>query len=341
MFEAYEKRAYIIAEMSGNHNGEYQNAVDIMVAAKKAGADAIKIQTYTADTLTLDCDNDYFRIKGGTLWDGKTMYELYKKASTPWEWQSKLKDLAVQLEIDFFSSPFDSTAVDFLEELDVPFYKVASPELIDVPLLEKIASTGKPVIMSTGMGTISEIEEAIQILKNNGCPEIALLKCTSAYPATPDNMNLMTIPNMKERYGCSVGLSDHSLELAVPITAVALGATIVEKHFCLSRAVEGVDSKFSLEPKEFQDMVQAIRVTEKAKGSVMYEPTKSESAIKVGRKSLWIAEDVDKGSLFTEENVRSVRPGHGLHPRHLNEILGKRSAGSCKKGTPFSWDCIE
>ncbi len=334
-------RVYIIAEMSGNHNNDYQNAVDIIHAAKDAGADAIKVQTYTADTITLDCDNEYFQVKGGTVWDGRTLYQLYQEASTPWEWQPKLKKLANELGLDFFSTPFDNTSVDFLEEMGVSLYKVASFEIVDIPLLKKIASTGKPVIMSTGMASKSEIREAVDALKKNGCSDITLLKCTSAYPALAENMNLVTITDMAQDFGCTVGLSDHSLELAVPISAVALGARVIEKHFCLSRDEGGVDSGFSLEPHEFKEMVDAVRVTEKAMGSVSYEPSEKENASRVFRKSLWVAENIDKGELFTVGNVRSLRPAHGLHSRHLPDIIGKRANSSIKKGTPFKMEFIQ
>lgn len=327
---------YIIAEMSGNHNGDYSRAVDIIHAAKDSGADAVKIQTYTADTITIDCDNKYFQIEGGTIWDGTTLYKLYQEAATPWEWQPKLKEIADSIGIDFFSTPFDNTSVDFLEQMNVCIYKIASFELIDIPLLERVAATGKPVIMSTGMASVDEIQEAIDTLRSNGCPDVSLLKCTSMYPAEPENMNLLTIPDMITRFKCPVGLSDHSLALAVPITAVALGASIVEKHICLSRKDGGVDSKFSLEPTEFKEMSVAIRTAEKAMGNVSYELTPDEENSLKFRKSLWVAEDIKAGEQFTHTNIRSIRPGQGLHPRYLSQIIGKVSNVALSKGTPLA-----
>jgi pseudaminic acid synthase len=331
----HKNKTYIIAEMSANHNGDLQRAINIIHAAKESGADAIKLQTYTADTLTTDCDNEFFKIKGGTLWDGRSLYELYKEAYTPWEWHQQLKKIADEVEIDFFSTPFDSTAVDFLEDMEIKLYKVASFELIDIPLLEKIASTQKPVIMSTGMATLAEIDEAVRTLRNNGCPEVALLKCVSSYPANPEDMNLRTIPHLAKAFNCITGVSDHSMELAVPVVAVTLGAKIIEKHFTLSRKDKGPDSEFSLEPHEFRLMVDAVRTAEKALGTVSYELTASEHKSKVFRRSLFVVKAIKQGELFTNENVRSIRPGYGLHPRYSKEIIGTHASRDIQQGTPL------
>ena len=330
---------YIIAEMSANHNQDFEQAVKIIHAAKEAGADAIKVQTYTPDTITLDCDNDYFRIKG-TIWEGRNLYDLYREAYTPWEWQPKLKQTADKLGLDFFSTPFDHTAVDFLEEMDVLAYKVASLELVDLPLLRKIAKTGKPMFMSTGMATLAEIDEAVQAIRNAGGKQIALLKCTSAYPALPEESNLLTIPHMTQAFDVPVGLSDHTLGIAVPVTAVALGARIIEKHFTLSRDISGPDSAFSLEPHEFKGMVDAIRTAEKAIGQISYEITEKQKESRVFRRSLFVVENIKKGEEFTEKNIRSIRPGDGLAPKYIEEILGKKATSDIEKGTPLSWDLI-
>lgn len=331
--------AYIVAEMSANHNQSFEQAVRIVEAAKEAGADAVKLQTYTPDTLTIDCDNEYFRIKG-SVWDGRNLYDLYGEAYTPWEWQPKLKEVADSLGLDLFSSPFDNTAVDFLEKMGVPAYKVASFELVDTALLRKVASSGKPVIMSTGMATYTEIEEAVQTLRQAGCSELALLKCNSGYPAPPEEMNLRTIPHMAEAFGLPVGLSDHTLGIAVPVAAVALGACIVEKHFTLDRADGGADSAFSLEPHEFKAMVDAVRVAEKALGGVRYEATEHEAAGRAFRRSLFVVQDMKAGEVFSEKNVRSIRPGQGLAPKHLPEVLGRKAARGIERGTPLAWDMV-
>ena len=330
---------YIVAEMSANHNQEYKQACDIIRAAKKAGADAVKLQTYTADTLTIDCDTEHFRIKD-MLWDGRSLYDLYGEAHTPWEWQPKLKVLADELGIDLFSSPFDHTAVEFLQAMDVPAYKVASFENVDLPLLRRIAQTGRPVIMSTGMATLSEIDEAVQTLWQSGCDQLAILKCTSAYPAPPEEVNLRTIPHLREAFGTPVGLSDHTLGTAVPTAAVALGASIVEKHFTLSRSIPGPDSAFSLEPHELESMVKSIRTIEKALGEVRYGVTKEEAKGRVYRRSLFVVVDVKEGEHLTRENVRSIRPGHGLHTRYLEEVIGHRASRDISRGTPLSWDLL-
>lgn len=331
---------WIIAELSANHNQDFDQAVQLIKAAKEAGADAVKIQTYTPDTMTIDCDNEYFRIGKGTIWEGRTLYDLYKEAFTPWDWQPKLKEIANDLGMDLFSSPFDMSAVDFLEKMDVPAYKIASFELVDIPLIQHVAKTGKPIIMSTGMATLAEIDEAVTAAREAGCKEITLLKCTSAYPADPAVMNLRTIPHMAEAFGVPAGLSDHTLGIAVPVAAVALGACIVEKHFTLSRGIPGPDSTFSLEPHEFKAMVDAIRITEKSLGKISYEVTKYETASRIFRRSLFVVKDMKAGELFTEDNVRIIRPGHGLHPRYFAKIVGKKITNSAAKGAPVSWDLI-
>ena len=331
---------YIVAEMSANHGQDFEQAVKIVEATKAAGADAIKLQTYTPDTLTINCNSDYFQIGKGTLWQGRNLFDLYGEAYTPWEWQPRLKKIANDLGLDLFSTPFDDTAVDFLEEMGVPAYKIASFELVDLPLIRRVAQTGKPIIMSTGMATLEEIEEAVQAARKAGATQIALLKCTSAYPASPEEMNLRTIPHLEERFQIPVGLSDHTLGIAVPIAAVALGACIVEKHLTLSRLAPSPDSAFSLEPPEFKAMVEAIRVTEKAKGQVRYELTEREVSSRVFRRSLFVVKDMKTGEMFTRENVRSIRPSHGLHPRHLEEIIGKEACCNIQKATPLSWDLI-
>jgi N-acetylneuraminate synthase len=331
---------YIIAELSANHNQNFDQAVQLIKAAKDAGADAIKIQTYTPDTITIDCDNEYFRIGKGTIWEGKNLYELYKEAYTPWEWQPKLKEMANNLGLDLFSTPFDKTAVDFLKKMDVPAYKIASFELVDIPLIQYVAKTGKPIIMSTGMATLGEIDEAVTAAREAGCKEIALLKCTSAYPADPVEMNLRTIPHMTEAFGVPVGLSDHTLGIAVPVAAIALGACIVEKHFTLSRSTPGPDSAFSLEPPELEAMIEAIRTTKKALGKVSYEVTEKEAASRIFRRSLFVVKDMKGGDVFTEENVRSIRPGYGLHTRYLKEAIGRKAKADIKEGTPVCWELI-
>lgn len=331
---------YIIAEMSANHGQDYAQAVAILRAAKEAGADAVKLQTYTPDTLTIDCGEECFQVGKGTIWEGRNLYQLYAEACTPWDWQPKLKAEAEALGMDCFSTPFDPTSVDFLEAMDVKCHKVASFEIVDLPLLRKIAATGKPVIMSTGMATLSEIEEAVSILRAGGCQQLALLKCNSGYPAPPEEMNLRTIPHLSAAFGVPAGLSDHTLELAVPVAAVTLGACILEKHFTLDRSVPGPDSAFSLEPAEFRAMVDAVRVTEKALGGVRYAPSAKEMASRVFRKSLFVVKDIAAGEPFTAENVRCIRPGHGLHPRHLDEILDRPAACGIKRGSPLRWSMV-
>jgi pseudaminic acid synthase len=331
---------YLIAELSANHNQDFDRAVQTIRAASDAGADAIKLQTYTPDTITLASDRAEFRINAGTLWDGRTLHDLYREAFMPWEWQPRLKKAAEDLGMDCFSTAFDSTAVDFLEQIKVPVHKIASFELVDIPLIQKIARTGKPLIMSTGMATVEEIEEAVQAARQAGAVEIALLKCTSAYPAPPEDMNLRTIPAMIQRFAVPVGLSDHTMGIAAPVAAVALGACIVEKHLTLSRSAPGPDSAFSLEPHEFKSMVDAVRTAEKALGSVSFGAVGKQESSKSFRRSLFVVQDIEQGAEFTSSNLRSIRPGYGLHPRHLREMLGKRAATHIKKGTPLTRDLV-
>lgn len=330
---------YIIAEMSANHGQDFDQALRIIEAAKEAGADAVKLQTYTADTLTINSDKEWFRIKG-TAWQGRNLYELYQEAATPWEWQPRLLEAATGMGLACFSTPFDATAVDFLEGIGVPAHKVASFELVDLPLLKKIGSTGKPVIMSTGMATLAEIDEAVTTLRQAGSREVALLKCTSAYPASAAAMNLRTIPHLAEAFGVVAGLSDHTLGLAVPVAAVALGACLIEKHLTLCRAAGGPDSGFSLEPEEFKAMVKAVREAERARGEVRYTLTEEEQASRVFRRSLFVVRDVRAGEPFTSDNVRSIRPGHGLAPRYFEMVLGRRAVRNIEKGTPLAWDLL-
>jgi pseudaminic acid synthase len=330
---------YIVAEMSANHGQDFAQAVKIIEAAKASGADAVKLQTYTPDTLTIDCDNEYFQVKD-TLWDGRTLYDLYGEAYMPWDWQPRLKEVADRLGLDLFSTPFDETAVDFLEALDVPVYKVASFEIVDIPLIEKMARTGKPLLISTGMATLGEIEEAVRVARDAGATQLALLKCSSAYPAPAEEMNLQTIPHLAEAFHVPVGLSDHTLGIAVPVAAVALGACIVEKHFTLSRDIPGPDSAFSLEAHEFKAMVEAVRAAEKSLGAVNYGATGQEDRSRVFRRSLFVVEDVQAGEVFTPGNVRSIRPGYGLHTRHWREVIGRRATRDVRRGTPLAWDMV-
>ena len=331
---------YIIAELSANHHQDFGRAVRLIDAAKHAGADAIKLQTYTPDTITIRSDRSEFRIGGGTLWDGRSLHELYGEAFTPWDWQPKLKQAANDAGLALFSSPFDETAVDFLEGMDVPAYKVASFELVDIPLIQKMARTGKPLIMSTGMGSAEEIQEALAAARREGATEIALLKCTSAYPSPADDMNLRTIPELARKFDVPAGLSDHTMGIAVPVAAVAMGACIIEKHLTLSRADHGPDDAFSLEPDEFRSMVDAVRFAEKALGVAQFGPSESEQASLAFRRSLFVVKDVKTGETFTSKNVRSIRPAHGLHTRHLPVILGRRAVCDIERGTPLNWDLV-
>ncbi len=331
---------YIIAEMSANHGGDFDQAVKIVESAAKIGADCIKVQTYTPDTITLNVNSPLFQIENGT-WAGESLYQLYQQAMTPWEWQPKLKKIADNLGIDFLATPFDFTAVDFLESLHVNCYKIASFEIVDIPLIEYVAKQGKPIIMSTGMANIEEIEEAVKVIKKNNNDQIALLKCSSSYPAIPEEMNLRTIPHLKSTFNVPAGLSDHSLGSLSAILAIALGANIIEKHFCLSRDIKTPDSSFSLEPAEFQKMIEDIRIAEQALGDIHYKPTEKEVYNLRFRKSLFISEDMKRGDVFTSKNLRIVRPGMGLHPRYYFEILGRKAKSHIVKGTPFTWDLID
>jgi pseudaminic acid synthase len=331
---------YIVAEMSANHGGRIDRAIRIVEAAKLAGADAVKLQTYSPDTMTIDCDNPRFRING-TLWEGRSLYDLYREAATPWDWLPELQRVARDLEIDLFSTAFDATAVAFLEGHNAPVYKIASFEAVDIPLLETVARTGKPVIMSTGMASLAEIEEAVHALRGNGNRQLALLRCVSAYPAPAGEMNLRTIPDLARAFNVVTGLSDHSMNAGISAAAVALGASIVEKHFTLSRQEPGPDSAFSLEPAEFREMAEAVRAVESALGEVRYGAGEQESKSSVFRRSLFIVRDTQEGEVFTAENVRVIRPGFGLHSRHLHEVLGRRAACDIPRGTPLSWDLVE
>ncbi|MBY6916651.1 pseudaminic acid synthase [Clostridium botulinum] len=333
--------AFIIAEMSANHLQDFDKAVEIIKAAKRAGADAIKLQTYTPDTITIDCDNEYFQITQGTIWDGTTLHKLYEEAYAPWDWQPKLKEIAEKEGLICFSSPFDNTAVDFLEKMDVPAYKVASFEITDIPFIEYIASKGKPVIMSTGIANLSDIEEAVNACKRVGNNEIIFLKCTSAYPSPMEEVNLKTISNLSETFDVITGLSDHTLGSAVSIAAVALGAKVIEKHFILSRDEKGPDAAFSMEPKEFKKMVEDIRNVEKALGKVTYELTEKQKKSKEHSRSLFVVKDIKAGEIFTQENVRSIRPGYGMKTKCIKDILGKTVKMDLKKGTPMDWKFIE
>ncbi len=334
------KKTFIIAEISANHRGNIDIAKKIIKAALESGADAVKLQTYTADTITLDCKADYFRIKGGTPWDSQYMHEVYQEAYTPWEWTPQLMSYANDLGLDCFSTPFDLTAVDFLEKCEVSRHKIASFELIDIPLLKKVAQTKKPIIMSTGMGTLAEIDEAVRTLRANGTTDLTLLKCTSSYPAPVEEANLLTIPHLATSFNCKVGLSDHTMGSACAVAAVALGASVIEKHFTLARADGGPDAAFSMEPHEFKQMVNDIRVVEKALGCVNYERSTKEESSALYRRSLFAIKDIEIGEVLTTENVRSIRPGHGLHTRYLEQILGRKARLKIKKGTPLSFNLI-
>lgn len=331
---------YIVAEISANHEGSLEQVLRLVEAAKDAGADAIKAQTYTADTITLDSSEPPFLIGGDSPWAGQSLHQLYAKASMPWEWQPQVKQACEDLGMAFFSSPFDPSAVDFLERLGVPAFKIASCEIVDIPLLRKIAATGKPVILSTGMAQLAEIDEAVRALRDAGCEQAVLLKCTAAYPAEAREANLRAIPMLSRVFGLPTGLSDHSMDLAVPVAAVALGACLVEKHLTLSRASGGPDSGFSLEPDEFAAMAAQARLTQAALGEPRVGPSPRESGNLRYRRSLFVARDMAEGEPFTVENVRSIRPADGLHPRHLPEVLGKRARTALRRGTPLRWGMI-
>jgi pseudaminic acid synthase len=334
-------KCFIIAELSANHGGDIEIAKETVRAAKRAGADAIKLQTYTADTITLNVKSDLFKINQGTAWDGQYLYDLYKSASLPWEWHKELYDLAKLEGLICFSSPFDKTAVDFLEDLNTPIYKVASFEITDIPLIEYIASKQKPIIISTGIATLEDIELAIATCKKMGNEDITILKCTSAYPAAPEDANLLTIPNIAERFGVKSGLSDHTMGTEAPVVAVALGAKIIEKHFILDKKIGGADAHFSLDEQEFTEMVKAVRLTEKLMGKVDYEMTKKKESSRTFSRSLFVCEDVKEGGVITHKNIKSVRPNKGLHPKHFDEVIGKTFTKSVTNGTPLSFDIIK
>ncbi|MCR8632389.1 MULTISPECIES: pseudaminic acid synthase [Paenibacillus] len=331
----------IIAEMSGNHNQSLERALAIVDAAAKAGAHALKLQTYTADTMTLNlAEGEFYIDDPNSLWKGNSLHELYQQAYTPWEWHKPIFDRCSELGMIGFSTPFDETAVDFLESLNVPMYKIASFENTDIPLIRKVAATGKPMIISTGMATVAELDETVRAARAVGCKDLVLLKCTSTYPATPENTNILTIPHLKELFQCQVGLSDHTMGVGVAVASVALGATVIEKHFTLRRADGGVDSTFSMEPEEMHSLVIESERAWQALGQVSYGPTEKERASLVFRRSLYIAQDMQVGDKFTVENLRAIRPGFGMPPKHYEELLGKVINKDVKKGTPLSWDLL-
>lgn len=334
------EKTFVVAEVSANHLQDYGRAESIIKAAAQAGADAVKLQTYTPDTITLDCDNDYFQITQGTIWDGTTLHKLYEEAYTPWEWQPRLMEYANGLGLECFSSPFDATAVDFMKEMDMPAYKVASFEINDIPLIRKIAGLGKPVILATGIAYLEDMERALQVCKEEGNEQVVLLKCTSAYPSPYEEMNLKVIPNMAQVFDCITGLSDHSMGTAAAVASVALGAKMVEKHLTLSRADGGPDGAFSMEPDEFKKMVDEIRIVEKALGKVTYELSEKQKRSREDGRSLFVVKNMKEGEIFTEENVRSIRPAFGLHTMYLDEIMGKRARTDISKGTPLDWKLI-
>jgi pseudaminic acid synthase len=336
-----EHRPFIIAEMSGNHNQSLDRALKLVEVAAATGAQCIKLQTYTADTLTLDVREKEFVISDPkSIWKGRSLHDLYTEAHTPWEWHEPIMKRAAELGILCFSSPFDESAVDFLETLNVPAYKIGSFECTHLPLLKHVARTGKPVILSTGMATAAEIDEAVCTLRDNGCPDLVLLKCTSTYPSTPENTNLLTIPHLRTLFNCQVGLSDHTLGIGVSVAAVALGATVIEKHFTLDRAEGGVDSSFSMEPAEMTALVTETERAWQALGHVNYGPTQAEKIASTRRRSIYISQDISAGHPLTRENLRIVRPGHGLPPKYLELVLGKRVKQDFTKGTPLTWDCL-
>ncbi len=331
---------YVVAELSANHGQDIRRAKDLVRAAADVGADAVKLQTYTPATLTIDCDADPFRVGEGMLWQGRTLFDLYSEAYTPWEWHAELKELAEGLGLALFSSPFDPSAVDLLCELKVPAFKVASFEIVDLPLVQQIARAGKPMIISTGMATIAEIDRAVTAAREAGASEIALLRCTSAYPASPEDMDLRTIPHMADAWHVPVGLSDHTLGTTAAVAAVSLGASLLEKHFTLDRAEGGPDAEFSLTPQEFQRLVDAVREAERALGSVRYGPSSSETRSLPFRRSLFVVEDVREGEPFTDGNIRSIRPSNGLLPEYADQVLGRRATRSVSRGTPLTWDLV-
>lgn len=332
---------FIVAELSANHNQDFNRAIEIIHAAKEAGADAIKLQTYTADTITIDCDDPCFQINEGTIWDGTTLYKLYQEAYTPWEWQPRLMEEANKLGMECFSSPFDFTSVDFLEEMNVPAYKIASYEINDIPLIRKIARLHKPMIFATGIAYPEDINRALSVCKEEGNEDILLLKCVSSYPTPYEAVNLNVIPTLAGTYDCIAGISDHTMGTIVSAGAVALGAKMIEKHFTLKRSDGGPDSAFSMEPEEFAKMVSEVRILEKALGSHEYVLTDTQKLEHGGSRSLFVVKDIAQGELLTPENIRSIRPGCGLHTMYYEEILGKRAKKTLKKGTPLAWELIE
>jgi len=337
-----EYKPFIIAEMSGNHNQSLERALKIVDAAAESGVDALKIQTYTADTLTLNVrGGDFFIDNKDSLWEGKSLYELYEEAYTPWEWHAPIIKRATELGLICFSTPFDSTAVDFLEDLNMPAYKIASFENTHLPLIKKVAAKGKPMIISTGMASIAELDETVQVIRGEGCENFVLLKCTSTYPATPDNSNILTIPHMRNLFGSEVGLSDHTMGVGAAVAAVAHGATVIEKHFTLSRADGGVDSDFSLEPNEMSQLVIETKRAWESLGRISYGITDSEKNSITFRSSIYISEDIKKGEVLTENNIRIVRPGKGLAPKYINLVLGKKAKENYNKGTALTWGMIE
>lgn len=336
-----EYEPFIIAEMSGNHNSSLERALAIAEAAAKSGAHALKLQTYTADTITLDINEGEFYISDPkSLWKGSSLHSLYKKAYTPWEWHEAIFKKCKELGIICFSTPFDETAIDFLEKLNTPCYKIASFENVHLPLIKKAAQTGKPLIISTGMASVSELNEAVETARHSGCKDLILLKCTSSYPSTPEESNINTIPHMRELFDCEVGLSDHTLGIGVAVASVALGATVIEKHFTLSRADGGVDATFSMEPDEMKALVSETKKAWQSLGEIAYGVTEQEKASMMFRRSLYIAKDMKAGDVFTEENLRIVRPGFGLAPKHYEALLGMKASKDIKKGTPASWDLV-
>lgn len=335
-------KPFIIAEMSGNHNHSLERALQIVDAAAESGVDALKLQTYTADTLTIDkSDGEFFISDPNNLWKGESLYSLYQKAYTPWEWHKAIFDRCKKKGIVCFSTPFDFTAIDFLEKLDCPIYKIASFENIDIPLIKRVAQTGKPMIVSTGMASISELDDLVRTAKENGCQDLTLLKCTSSYPATPEGTNLLTIPHMKELFKCNVGLSDHTLGIGAAVASVALGVTVIEKHFTLSRADGGVDAAFSMEPAEMAQLVRECHTACEALGEVSYDIQEQEKKSVVFRRSLYIVEDMKAGEVITEQNMRSIRPGVGLSPKYYEDLLGRKVRKNIAKGTALSWDLLE
>lgn len=332
---------FVIAEMSGNHNGSFERALRIVDAAAEAGASALKLQTYTADTMTLNSDQPGFVIEEPTsLWYGRRLHDLYHEAHTPWDWHAQLMERARELGLLCFSSPFDSSAVAFLESLDVPCYKIASLENVDHPLIRVVAATGKPVIISTGASTLDEVDEAVEVARDAGCSNLVILRCTSGYPAKPDDANLVTIPMLRERYGCEVGLSDHSHGIGVSIAAVALGATVIEKHLIEDRAAGGVDAAFSMEPDQLRQLVEEADRARRALGTTEFKPTPSEEGARRRRRSLYVTEDLNEGDVLTEENLRSLRPGQGLHPKHRDALVGRHVARDIPAGTPADWALV-